>query len=319
MFNKMTLFAEKYGMKQDGKMHYYGIMRGYETNFMCNSLTTSNPYGFQMHISCFLDDATKQELLQFNNTRPMKIFKIEFTAYGIWIGFNGMTTGSALKGFESALEQILTILAQHQSKGFEYCPMCGELLKDDQRQKISVYENTITLSKDCASVVEDYVKREKENYEATPNNIKKGIWGALIGALVGVVLTVILFFLNFISAWCPIVGIILGTYLYKKFGGKANGIMIAICFGFTLVFQLLAIFLLHVAAANGLAITNGITARGFEAFNYYMKSNATLGDSKQTFAGAFTYNMVLSAVFSIIGCALASVNVFKKAKAERGF
>lgn len=41
MFNKLTAFAEKYGMKQDGKMHYYGMMQGYETNLMCNSLADS--------------------------------------------------------------------------------------------------------------------------------------------------------------------------------------------------------------------------------------------------------------------------------------
>lgn len=46
MFNKLTAFAEKYGMKQDGKMHYYGMMQGYETNLMCNSLADSAPYGF---------------------------------------------------------------------------------------------------------------------------------------------------------------------------------------------------------------------------------------------------------------------------------
>ncbi len=319
MFNKLTAFAEKYGMKQDGKMHYYGMMQGYETNLMCNSLANSAPYGFQMHISCYLNDEAKQELKSFEASKPMKIFKLDFTAYGIWIGFNGMTTGSALKGFETALEQILAILNKHSVKGSEYCPMCGEPLSADQSQKISVYDNTITLDKECAGKVEDYVAKEKANYEATPNNIKKGIWGALIGALVGLVITVILFFLNLISAWSPIVGILLGSFLYKKFGGKANGAMIGICFGFTLVFQILAIFLLHVSAANGLAITNGLTERGLDAFNYYMKSSTTIGDGNQTFSGIFTYNMVLSTVFSVIGCVLVSIDIFRKAKAERGF
>ncbi len=95
--------------------------------------------------------------------------------------------------------------------------------------------------------------------------------------------------------------------------------MIGICFGFTLVFQILAIFLLHVSAANGLAITNGLTERGLDAFNYYMKSSATIGDGNQTFSGIFTYNMVLSTVFSVIGCVLVSIDIFRKAKAERGF
>ena len=95
--------------------------------------------------------------------------------------------------------------------------------------------------------------------------------------------------------------------------------MIVMCFGFTLIFQLLAVFLLHVSAANELAITNGLTERGLAAFNYYMKSSAIVGEGKQTFSGIFTYNMVLSTVFSVIGCVLASIDIFRKAKAERGF
>ena len=164
MFNKLTAFAEKYGMKQDGKMHYYGMMQGYETNLMCNSLADSAPYGFQMHISCYLTDEAKQELKSFEASKPMKIFKLDFTAYGIWIGFNGMTTGSALKGFEPALEQILAILNKHSVKGIDYCPMCGESLSADQSQKISVYAHTITLDKECAGKVEEYVAKEKANY-----------------------------------------------------------------------------------------------------------------------------------------------------------
>lgn len=319
MFNKLTAFAEKYGLKQDGKMHYYGIMEGYETNLMSNPLSMSMPYGFQMHISCHLTDEAKQELKQFEATKPMKIFKMDFTAYGIWIAFNGATTGSAIKGLEATLPQIYAILSKHSIKGYEYCPVCGEPLSADQSQKISVYDHTITLDKECGGKVENYVAKEKASYAATPNNVKKGIWGALIGAAAAVVLTVILFYINIVSAWCPILGIVLGTFLYKKFGGKANGLMIGVCFGLNLVFQLLAIFLLHVSIADGLAVTKGISERGFEAFNYFIGSSDLVTEDKKTFAQVFSYNMFLSAAFCILGCVLASIDVFRKAKAERGF
>ena len=321
MTNKLTEFAEKFGMKQDGKNHYYGIVKGYETNLCMNIMQFSkNSYPIQMHISCHLNDEAKKDLLKVASTSAIKTFKIDFTAYGLWIGINGSFVGPLLKTFEPILEQIFDVLTQHSILGADYCPLCGEPLNSENQEKITVYNHTITLNKECASRVTQFVAKEKARYQAAPNNIKKGIWGALIGAIVSVVATVILFLLNFISGWCSVIGIILGTFLYKKFGGKANGAMIAICFAFTLIFQLLAVFLLHVSAASGLAINNELSYRGFEAFKYYMSSKEPLAEgSNATFASVFTSNMVSTAIFSIVGCGLSSIDVLRKAKAERGF
>lgn len=128
-----------------------------------------------------------------------------------------------------------------------------------------------------------------------PNNYAKGFLGALLGALVGVTIFVILFFLGFISALSAFVAVLLGAYLYKKLGGKPNKAMVAIVSLTSLVSLVLALFLLYVLAAGGLAIEEELTLKGIDTFRYYMENNPD-------FSREFTYNLILTVVFSLIGC-----------------
>jgi hypothetical protein len=133
------------------------------------------------------------------------------------------------------------------------------------------------------------------------------VGGLLIGALVGVLLTIGLGLLGYITAFASFISIILGTFLYSKFGGKQNKMMILMSFAITTISILLAVFIIYIIQANNLMRDADLAYRGMEAFKYSMANS-------EQFKRAFLLDLGLNLVFIIIGIVVSFFTLKKMIK-----
>lgn len=271
----------------------YGDWNGYEVNVFADPFNNQSPVVF--HVSCFLDEKGKNQVVSQLQKANIRFLKVTPTRFGFSLGFNGLTIARLVKALPDHLEKILAILKENGAKGKEYCPLCGEILDAENAVLHSGDQGTIRIDRNCSDALKASAEQDEQAFAQMPNNYAKGFLGALLGALVGVTIFVILFFLGFISALSAFVAVLLGAYLYKKLGGKPNKAMVAIVSLTSLVSLVLALFLLYVLAAGGLAIEEELTLEGIDAFRYYMENSPD-------FSREFTYNLILTVVFSLIGC-----------------
>ncbi len=292
MHKKISEFLESRSFEINGNQGY-GYLEGYETNVFARPLDTQSPLA--VHISCHMSEENKNAAVKLIRETRIKFLKVSPTLYGISLQFNDLTMGRLIKNLPDHLERIFAILKEKGAKGREYCPMCGESLDEENSVLLSLDEATIRVDRSCFDSLNAAIERENQTFEQMPNNYAKGFAGALLGALVGVIIFVVLFFLGFISALSAFVSVILGAYLYSKLGGKKNKGMVVIVSLTSLISLVFTLFLLYVLAASGYAVEEGLALEGIDAFNHYMKNSAE-------FSKEFTYNLVLTIVFSLIGC-----------------
>ena len=148
---------------------------------------------------------------------------------------------------------------------------------------------------------------EYEEYKELPNNYGKGFLGALIGAAVGVGSYIIIFFLGFVSSISSFISVLLGSFLYKKFGGKPNFMMIVMTTVLTIASLLLTVYLIYCLAALGycyeLELVDVTNMSIFEAFKYAME--------EVEFSKEFTSNMVMTLLFTLLGAGYETYSLYK--------
>ena len=98
--------------------------------------------------------------------------------------------------------------------------------------------------------------------------------------------------------------IFLGTFLYKKFGGKENAMMIIMSFVTTILMILLTLLLVYISAANNI-VDNAM--KGFEALAYCIKNDVA-------FKAEFIMDLAINAVFAILGEVYSIFSLVKKIK-----
>lgn len=272
----------------------YGFIQGYEVNVLYSQFDNVVPLKF--FVSTYVEENQRKNITETLKKQKIKFLKFEFNEFGLFFGLNGFTANSLAKGLQSVINIVVGYLVENQALKKEYCPICGSELNEENTTKANVEGLRITMDKDCFAKINEEIVQENESFEKAPNNIVKGCIGALLGALAGAVLTVILYFVGFISAISAVVSVLLGSFLYKKMGGKPNVIMIIIVSITSIAMQLLAIYGLYVVAAFGICLEKEVLCSAFQAFSICMSNN-------EEFSDAFAHDMLLSVVFTVIGVA----------------
>lgn len=281
----------------------YGTLGGFEINVLVNTLNNVSPV--LLHVTMFATDEQKRNIKKDLIDARISRMTTEFDAYGLSIGLNDFTIGKLINRMDSIFETIFQTLRKNEALGLEYCPICGELLDIDAKEcNISGFK--IRLDQKCVENINAVIENENKDFDLAPNNYLKGFFGALIGAIVGVVTFIIIFYLGFISAISAFVSIILGAFLYKKFGGKPNAIMIVIVTLISFISLVGVLFLLYVLAATGLAPEFGFDSIGLNAF----KDMMTISE----FSSEFTSNMVMTILFTVLGSVYEIVRLVKSIK-----
>lgn len=314
MNGKLKAFYESQGMTVV-KNKAYGIVRGYETNaLLVNTAWNSaafgnNTYPYRFHISFFATSDQKAQMETALRNAALKYFQFTMTECGLQFSITGMTVGSIVKNLPSLFDTVYGIIADNGGKTSEYCPYCGESMESSETKKAEINGNTVTLDVQCVQKINSVIEQENADFNAAPNNYLRGFAGALIGALVGAAIAVVLALIGFIAAISAIVAVFLGTFLYQKFGGKPNKIMLVIVGVTTLVFMALAVLIAYIIASGIAVVEVGVNMGAIEAFVYCM--------DVEEFAQGFYLDLALSLVFSVVGMVIEIVIISRNIKRKR--
>lgn len=306
MNKKINDFCVSHNLKVDNNCAY-GNINGYETNIVVNIMNNVTPV--VVHFSCYTKYDQQQVIIKSLKEKKIKFMQYSFDRFGLIIGLNDLTIGRLMNRMDTILKDITDILNDNDAKAHDYCPVCGELMDPNECKKYDVDGMQITLDNKCSADINAMITQENIEFEAAPNNYLKGFLGTLIGALVGVISFIILYWFNFISALSAFVSVVLGAFLYKKFGGKPNKIMVIMVSLVSIVSLLLTVFILYVMVAELVAVDYGYTSTGIKAFTDMM--------NVAEFSGEFIYNFVLTLFFTLIGSGYEIFVLSKAIKREK--
>lgn len=252
------------------KNNGYGFINDYEVNVFNNLMAVGPVFIF----STYLSQTKKNDFIIKMNDRKIPLVQTQAFDFGVMVTIGSMTAKSFEKKCNEVLPIILEILESIDAPKKDICPQSGEKL-DELDSKTVILPGTkikIRLSNKAVAVVNNNIDKSNEDYEIAPNNYLKGFAGIFIGALVGVVLTVIFALLGYITALAPLVSIFFGIFLYKKFGGKQNHVMIIMSFLTTLVILLSTLIIMYIIVADKGLAEAGLSYRGINAFFYCIQN-----------------------------------------------
>lgn len=290
MNKKFTSFFENYGMQIQGNLAE-GTIDGFEASASVQTMSTNTP--LILHLVFYATEETKREIAKQIRDLKIKYLTLSPDAYGISLGLNDITVNRLLKRLPEKLEQIIRVLKNNNVLGKGYCPVCGDALELDNQKKYNVNGAFITLDEKCVENLNAVIAAENKEFEEAPNNYGLGLIGALLGAIVGAISYIVLFFIGYISSISSFISILLGTFLYKKLGGKQNKMMVVIVSLVSVLAMLAVVFVIYVLAANGLVLDYGYKSTGLNAFVDMMK--------EPDFRTEFIANMAMTVLFSVIG------------------
>lgn len=295
-------FCEYKGLKVE-KNSAYGVINNIEINVSYSALDSAAPV--LIHFSFYGSDNDKRLISNMIAAERIKFLKIGADAYGISVGLNDITLGKLVKRLDSIIETVVKCIKSYDVKLSEYCPLCGNELTNECKI-YNVDGFSFKLDESCVSNINAVIEEENKDFDDSPNNYGKGLIGILLGALVGSIAYVILFMIGFISAICAFISIMLGVFLYKKFGGKQNAVMVVMAGIVTLLSLVGTLFVLYILAATGLSLEAGLNIVGIEAFTFFMNDNA--------FATEFISNLAMTILFIVLGAGYEVTRLFKSVK-----
>ncbi len=290
MNKKFTAFFNGLGMTVN-KNSAYGVVNGYETNARLNNFDNVAP--LLVHITCYTTDEAKRNIANALRAAAIKFCNFQFSPYGLTVGLNDMTGGRLLKRLNGVLDLLYSTIAANGGLGVGYCPVCGKALEAEQAILCQVDGFTISLDEECKTNLNALIDAENKDFKEAPNNYLRGFLGAVVGALAGVVVAILLNVAGFVSSLSAIVSAVLGAFLYEKFGGKPNKMMIVIVSLTTFVFMAATVPAIYIVTSGIAASEYGVNISMFEAFALLMQ------DSE--FASWFYSDLALILLFSALG------------------
>ena len=303
MNKKLITYFSKYDL-EFSKNYAYGKIKGYEVNIFYQALDNVSPV--KMFISFYASENDKIQIGNEIANEKIKFLQYQLNGFGLLLGLNDYTVNGLVKKLDDILDKVFSIITNNNAKGVGYCPMCGEEL-DEASKVYRVNDCKFRLHLDCGKELSEAFDEEYEEYKELPNNYGKGFLGALIGAAVGVGSYIIIFFLGFVSSISSFISVLLGSFLYKKFGGKPNFMMIVMTTVLTIASLLLTVYLIYCLAALGycyeLNIVDVTNMSIFEAFKYAME--------EVEFSKEFTSNMSMTLLFTLLGAGYETYSLYK--------
>ena len=288
-------FNENYG---------YGHINDYEVNVV-NYPSSIGPSFF---ISTYLTQAQKNDFILRVNALKISMLVPQAFDYGVVVMIGAMTGKRFEVKFDDTMAKIMQILDELEAKKKDICPQSGEILNEDSRTIVVPGSKLkVLLSNNAIATINSNIEKSNEVFENAPNNYLKGLGGIAIGALAGVALTILFWYVGFVTTLAPLVSIILGIFLYKKFGGKANWVMILLSFVVTLVFILGAFTLVYAIGAKNACDEAGYTYSLFEALGFCL-------DFSEEFRRQFYLDLALNAAFILLAEGFSIYGLIKSIK-----
>ena len=289
MNKKVISLLQQYGLTVTGNTAY-GIMQGYETSLRSPSPMEQSAY--YIHVNFYATDEKKQEIAAELGRTGIKLTATP-SAYGLTICFPAAFAGTLVKNLPVLFDRLIALLKQNELPGADTCPYDGKPLIEAEKKRCSINGFYVTLNNDCVSSINRQIEEENRAFANAPNNYMQGICGALIGGIVGAACTIALYYIGFVSSLSAIIAVLLGAFLYRKFGGKPNVMMIVIVSVVSLILIGAAFFVSYLIAAGTAAAEAGLHMSALDALLI------CLDDSE--FASAFYSDFAMLFVFTIVG------------------
>lgn len=291
MNKKFTAFFTERGMTVT-KNSAYGIVKGYEVNAVIFNM---NALPLQMHFSFYANDGQKRNMETALRECAIKYCQFTFTLYGLAISLNDLTANKLLKRLPELTEKIIGIIENNGGLSSEYCPVCGNTFGENKKA-CTIDGATICIDAECVERINAVIEAENKDFADAPNNYLRGFLGALIGGLAGAAVAALLYYVGFYSSVAAVVSAWLGVFLYKKFHGKPNKMMIVIVTATTVVCMALSVFLIYLAASGIAASQLGLSLSAWDAFRIAMYDEEV--------SHAFYTDLAMVLLFSAIGVGL---------------
>lgn len=271
------------------KNYGYGYIDGFEVNV----LDIVGDTGPMFLFSTFLNQTQKNEFVLRVNNLKIRMVNANYFEYGVMVKIGAMTGKSFEPKFEETMPKVINILNELGAPKADICPQSGVSLETVENRVVNINGFMIKLASSAIESINSSITKENEEHELAPNNYLKGLFGIVIGGIAGVVLTIILWYLGFVTTFAPLLSIFLGIFLYKKFGGKKNWVMIAMSFIITLGFILCAFVFVYALTAQIAAAESGYTYTLFGALKYALNNS-------EEFSRIFYTDLALNGFFVLL-------------------
>ena len=302
MNKKVISLLQQYGLTVTGNTAY-GIMQGYETSLRSPSPMEQSAY--YIHVNFYATDEKKQEIAAELGRTGIKLTATP-SAYGLTICFPAAFAGTLVNNLPVLFDRLIALLKQNELPGADTCPYDGKPLIEAEKKRCSINGFYVTLNNDCVSSINRQIEEENRAFANAPNNYMQGICGALIGGVVGAACTIALYYIGFVSSLSAIIAVLLGAFLYRKFGGKPNVMMIVIVSVVSLILIGAAFFVSYLIAAGTAAAEAGLHMSALDALLI------CLDDSE--FASAFYSDFAMLFVFTIVGIVIVVISLVRQIK-----
>ena len=290
MNKKFKDYLESKGFKVEKNLGI-GKIDDFEVRAVYNAFSNVAPIEFTF--VCYSEDSKKIELVNRLIDKKIKYLTCDYNAYGITIGTNGFTASKCIEKLDDLLNMVVENLKELEFKGSAYCPYCGLEMTDDS-VTLSRNQLFVKIHNGCKEAINREIKEENEDFDKQPNNYLKGFAGAFLGGFAGALVMIVFYMFNFVTAVSSLVAFTLGTFLYKKLGGKPNKMMVLIVSLTSVVMILLGFVGIYLYASNKICTNNDIQLSGIQAFKFCF-------NNVEEFSKAFEYDLALQILFIICG------------------
>ena len=244
----------------------YGSVRGYEVNAYYDTWSTSFP--FTLHFSFYSTDEQKRNIESALRNAAIIRCQTSFTPYGLRLSLADFTIGKLVKRLPDVIALAVNIISDNCALDSEHCPVCGNAFSESRVCQVNGM--SVRIDNDCTEKINALIEAENKEFKEAPNNYLLGFCGALLGGLAGAAVAIALYYVGFYASISAVISVMLGTFLYRKFRGKPNKMMIVIVAVTTVVCMALSVFLIYLVASGIAAAEQGLSLPAIEAFKIVM-------------------------------------------------
>ena len=302
MNKKLAAALQQHGMTVTGNSAY-GTVQGYEMSLRAPSPMEQSAYF--LHVSFYASEEKKQEaaneIARFGNK-----LRVENSAYGLTITLPPpvFTLNPMIEAIGVLFEKLPALFKQKEIPGADVCPYDGNPMTENSKRCV-MNGFFVTLNNDCIGSINKAIEEENRLFANAPNNYLQGICGALVGGVVGAALVIALYFMDYVASISAIIAVMLGAFLYRKFGGKPNAVMIVIVSVISLIFILIGYYaavIIDIISEFSLDFGSGI-----ELLNLNLAENPE-------FSKLFYTNLALLLVFTALGIGVMIFSLVRQIK-----
>ena len=302
MNKKLAAALQQHGMTVTGNSAY-GTVQGYEMSLRAPSPMEQSAYF--LHVSFYASEEKKQEaaneIARFGNK-----LRVENSAYGLTITLPQpvFTLNPLIEAIGVLFEKLPALFKQKEIPGADVCPYDGNPMTENSKRCV-MNGFFVTLNNDCIGSINKAIEEENRLFANAPNNYLQGICGALVGGVVGAALVIALYFMEYVASISAIIAVMLGAFLYRKFGGKPNAVMIVIVSVISLIFILIGYY--------AAVIIDIISELSLDFGSAVELLNLNLAENPE-FSKLFYTNLALLLVFTALGIGVMIFSLVRQIK-----